>query len=305
LSPRKARRALVERRERASSLRADLALLGVTAIWGFTFPAVQLALVQVRPLTFLTARFALAAVALLVVFRGRVFRIGGRGLLAALLLGLCLTSGSVLQTYGLTITTASKSAFITALYVVIVPLVAAVVERVRLRASSVIAVLLAIAGVYLLTSPSVSRLNLGDWLTLGCAFAFGLHILITEAAAPDHDPVALNFWQITFTTGFCALAMAPAWRPVFPVSFWTITALAVTGLLATALAFGIQIWAQRETSATHAAIVFTGEPVFAALFAGWIQGAWLGRAGVLGAALIIAGMLAAQVGARPRPRGTA
>ena len=289
------------RTERPSSLRADLALLGVTAIWGFTFPAVQLALREVQPLVFLSARFALAMVALLVVFRGRVFRIGARGLIAACLLGACLAAGSILQTYGLRLTTSSKSAFITALYVVIVPLLVALAERVRLRPSSVLAVVLATGGLYLVTRPSVDGFNLGDLLTLGCAFAFAFHILITEAAAPRHDAVALNFWQIAITTAICATAMAPSGRPALPLTFWTITALAVTGLLATALAFGVQIWAQRDTSATHAAIVFTGEPVFAALFSGMIQGQWLDGPAVLGAGLIVGGMLIAQIRAGPAP----
>lgn len=288
------------RTERPSSLRADFALFGITAIWGFTFPAVQLALRDVEPLVFLSARFALATVALLALFRGRAVRLGARGMAAAFVLALCLAPGSVLQTYGLTITTASKSAFITALYVVIVPLIAAVGERVRLRVSSIFAALLAAAGVYLLTSPTVSHINLGDWLTLGCAFAFALHILVMEAAAPRHDPVALNFWQIVFTTALCTLAMVPIARPALPLTFWTITALLVTGLLATALAFGVQTWAQRETSATHAAIAFTGEPVFAALFAGVIQGAWLGKSGLIGAAMIVGGMLISQIRARGR-----
>ncbi len=130
------------RTERPSSLRADFALFGITAIWGFTFPAVQLALRDVEPLVFLSARFALATFALLALFRGRAVRLGARGMAAAFVLALCLASGSVLQTYGLTITTASKSAFITALYVVIVPLIAAVGERVRLRVSSIFAALL-------------------------------------------------------------------------------------------------------------------------------------------------------------------
>jgi len=293
------------RTERPSSLRADLALLGVTAIWGFTFPAVQLALHDVRPLTFLTARFGLATLILAATFRGRAFRVSGRGLLAAVLLGLCLTSGSILQTIGLTHTTASKSAFITALYVVMVPLIAMMGERVRLRVSSLLAAALATAGLWLITQPTVDGFNLGDLLTVGCSVAFAFHILIAEAATPHHDVVALTFWQVFTTAVLCGICMMAVEPPAFPVTQWTLTALLVTAVLATALAFAVQMWAQRETSATHAAVIFTGEPVFAALFAGWIQGAWLGTAGVVGAALIVAGMLLAQAGARPRSSGAA
>lgn len=297
--------------ERPSSVRADLALLGVTAIWGFTFPAVQLALRDVRPLTFLAARFGLATLILAGIFGRRAFRLSGRGLLAAVLLGLCLTSGSILQTIGLTHTTASKSAFITALYVVMVPLIAMIGERVRLRVSSLLAAALATAGLWLITQPGVHGFNLGDLLTVGCSVAFAFHILIAEAATPHHDVVALTFWQVLTTAVTCAICMTavePSTRPAgeglaFPLTQWTLTALLVTAVLATALAFAVQMWAQRETSATHAAVIFTGEPVFAALFAGWIQGAWLGKVGVVGAALIVTGMLLAQIGARPRSSG--
>jgi len=253
----------------------------------------------VRPLTLVAARFGLAAALLAAIFSRRAVRTSLRGLGAAVLLGLCLASGSVLQTVGLRHTTASKSAFITALYVIIVPLVALLVARVRLRASSLVAVVLAAAGLYLLTMPRAKGFNIGDMLTLGCAVAFALHILIAESAAPHHDPVALTFWQVATTAATCGMVMAVVQRPRFPITPWTVSALLLTGVLATALAFAVQMWAQRETSATHAAVIFTGEPVFAAIFAGLIQGEWLSRIGMMGGLLIVGAMLLAQVGARP------
>ena len=286
--------------ERSASIGADLALLAVAAIWGLTFSAVQRALDAAAPMSFLAARFSLAAAVLFLCFPRRAFRITGRGLAVAALLGLWLTVGYGLQTIGLLYTTASKSAFITGLSVVLVPILSLAVSRARPRASSLFAVLLAAAGLYLLTSPGAMGFNPGDLLTLGCAGAFALHIVTTERAAPRYDPLPLAFWQIATTAIACTALMGIFETPRLSLTGWTVAALVITGLLATALAFAVQMWAQRRTGATHVAVIFTGEPVFAALFARFIQHEVLGIAGLLGGALIITGILVAQLGSRAR-----
>ena len=286
------------RPERRTSLTADLALLAVAAIWGLTFTAVQRALDAAAPMSFLAARFTLAAVVLALFFPRRVFRINWRVVTVAALLGLWLTAGYAFQTVGLLYTTASKSAFITGLSVVLVPLLALAVSRALPRPGSLLAVLLAAGGLYLLTSPGAVGLNKGDLLTLGCAAAFALHIVTTERAAPRHDPLPLAFWQIVTTAAACALLMGFLETPRLPLTPWTIAALAITGVFATALAFATQMWAQRRTSATHVAVIFTAEPVFAALFARFIQHEALGLTGLLGGLLILAGILLAQIPSR-------
>ncbi len=137
------------RSERPTSIGADLALLAVAAIWGLTFTAVQRALDAAAPFSFLTARFTLAAVVLALFFPRRVFRINWRVVTVAALLGVWLTAGYALQTVGLLYTTASKSAFITGLSVILVPLLALAVSRTLPRPSSLFAVLLAAGGLYL------------------------------------------------------------------------------------------------------------------------------------------------------------
>jgi drug/metabolite transporter (DMT)-like permease len=286
--------------ERPVSIGADLSLLAVAAIWGLTFTAVQRALDDAAPMSFLAARFTLAAAVLALFFPRRVFRINWRVVTVAALLGVWLTAGYALQTVGLLYTTASKSAFITGLSVVLVPILSLAVSRARPRASSLFAVLLAAAGLYLLTSPGAMGFNPGDLLTLGCAAAFTLHIVTTERAAPRYDPLPLAFWQIATTAIACTALMGIFEAPRLPLTGWTIAALAITGVFATALAFAVQMWAQRRTSATHVAVIFTAEPVFAALFARLIQHEVLGLAGLLGGALIIMGILVAQLGSRRR-----
>jgi drug/metabolite transporter (DMT)-like permease len=285
---------------RSSSALADLALLAVAAIWGLTFTAVKRALDDTPPMSFLAARFTLAAALLALACPHRAYRITWRGLAAAALLGLWLTAGYALQTAGLIHTTASKSAFITGLSVVLVPLLSLALSRRLPRPGSLVAVLLATGGLYLLTSPRAMGFNIGDSLTLGCAAAFALHIITTERAAPRHDPVPLAFWQIVTTAILCAALMGFLETPALSLTPWTVFALAITGVFATALAFGVQMWAQRRTSATHVAVIFSAEPVFAALFARLVQHESLGLTGLLGAALILLGILLAQVGPRLR-----
>ncbi len=287
-------------RERVS-LGADLALLAVAAIWGFTFTAVQRALDDADPISFLAVRFAIAAAVLAIVFRRRAFRISRHGLGFAVVIGLWLTLGYALQTTGLLHTTASRSGFITGLNLIFVPILAAVISRVRPRLTSVVAVPVAAAGMYFLASPSGDGLNRGDALTLGCALAFALHIATTERAAPHHDPVALAFWQIVTTSAACAILLAAVGRPRLGLTPWSVSALLVTGVLATALAFAVQMWAQRRTSASHAAVIFAAEPVFAGLFSYLIQHEKLGPSAALGCGLILVSILLTQLGPRARP----
>jgi len=284
-----------------ASITADLALLAVAAIWGFTFTAVKQALAAADPFPFLAVRFALAAAVLLLVFPRRVVRVSPRGLGLAALIGLWLTAGYALQTTGLLHTTPSKSAFITGLSVVLVPILSFAASRVRPHPGSLAGVLLAAAGLYLLTAPSAGGMSVGDLLTLGCAAAFALHIVTIERVAPHHDPVPLAFWQIVTTAVACGSITLASPERQLALTPWTLAALLITGILATAAAFLVQTWAQRRTSATHVAVIFTAEPVFAALFSWLVQHEALGPGKLLGGALIVVGMLAAQVGRRPAP----
>ncbi len=288
-------------RPERTSLGADLSLLAVAAVWGLTFTAVQRALDSATPFAFLTARFLIAAAALALVFPRRAFRLTRRTVAAGVLIGVWLTAGYGLQTVGLLFTTASKSAFITGLSVVLTPLLSVAVSRRRPRSTSVGAVLLAGGGLYALTSPDAGGLNRGDVLTLGCALAFALHIVTTERVARHHDPVPLALAQIVTTALICSALGAFLEKPRLVLTAWTVAALAVTGVLATALAFAVQMWAQRRTSATHVAVIFAAEPLFAALFAWLIQGQVLGLRGALGGALIVAAIVIAQAGAAVRP----
>ncbi|MGC8779781.1 MAG: DMT family transporter [Anaerolineae bacterium] len=286
---------------------ADAALLVVTAIWGGTFVMVKDAVSSYPVFSFLAIRFAIAAVALLpfVYLRRRARgRVGpaGRTLrwpafgAAAAGIGLALFAGYALQTAGLSLTTPAKAGFITGLSVVIVPAVATLSGRSEQGAGRAawLGVGLAAVGLALLSLQEGFSIAAGDLLVFGCAIGFAAHILLTGRFSPRHDPVLLTFGQV-IVVAVCAAAAALFFEVRPPLSGPVLFAAAFTGILATSLAFGVQTVAQRFTHATHTALIFAAEPVFAALFSFLLIGELLGPRQLLGCGLILAGMLVSEL----------
>jgi drug/metabolite transporter (DMT)-like permease len=277
---------------------ADLGLLAITAVWGATFVLVKGALAESGPLTFVALRFALAAVIVLALTVRRWKR-PSRGLIRdGGLIGCCLFGGYVLQTAGLQFTSVAKAGFITGLSVVIVPLLEALVLHRRIGTATVAGVVLATSGLGLLTLGSNLRVELGDLLVLGCALAFALHILSVDRYAVRHNVLGLTCAQIVIAallTGAGALVVE---RPTGQQLLAIMPAALFTGVLATVVAFYLQTLAQRFTTATHTALIFTMEPVFAGVFAFLWADEQLGPAALAGCGLILLGMLVAQLAGR-------
>jgi drug/metabolite transporter (DMT)-like permease len=278
--------------------RTDLALALVCLTWGATFILVKEALADASTLLFLAIRFAIAAVVLAIVFHrhlkgGPATRLALRG---GLIAGVFLFAGYVLQTLGLNSTGASKAAFITGLYIPLVPLVGALIYRRLPSAYEAAGVILAAVGMGLMTyEPSAGGITRGDLLVSGCAVAFAFHIVILGHFAKEADTAALAVTQIAT----CALLSGASFGWAEPIHLhWTprlISALLITSLLATALAFAIQTWAQQYRSPTRTAIIFSLEPVFA-WAASWIlAGELLSRRALAGAVLIMAGILTVEL----------
>lgn len=278
--------------------RADLALVFITLIWGATFVVVKQALENSSTLLFLALRFSLATLALALIFRPRPSKFPrSKPLLAGgVAAGVCLFGGYLLQTVGLRYTTPSKSAFITGLSVVLVPVLAALVQRRMPLPREALGVVVATGGMALLTLPGQTwHIAKGDLLTLGCAVAFAVHILVVGHYSPRLGFQALTLVQIATTAG---LSLASFWWAETPLIRWrpgVVAALLVTGLLATALAFGVQAWAQQYTTPTRTALIFALEPVSAWLTSFLLTGELLSRHGTLGAVLILAGILLVEL----------
>ncbi len=282
-------------------LAADLALLAVAGFWGLTFPLGKIVLSSLGPFTYLAARFGIAALALIVGWPRRRADMRRREWTAGAAVGGVLFLGYALQTTGLRLTTASNSGLITGLSVAMVPVISAAWFRRAPRSGVLGGIAAAVIGLVLLAlngSPVVAvRVNLGDVLTLGCAFCFALHIVLVGRLARGFDPVVFATAQISAVavlSGIVSLIERPlAPLAAAPPAVWAmIVFMAVTGTIG---AFLIQVWAQRFTSASHTGLMFTFEPVAAALTAYLILGEVLAGRQALGAVLILAGIVVAEL----------
>jgi len=272
------------------ALLATFALLGVTAVWGWTFVIVHEAVAVWGVVAFLAVRFAIAAVSATAVWGRRLDR---RSLAVGAGIGLALAAGYLLQTWGLKHTTATNAGLITGLFVVLAPIADRVLNGVVLRRIAWIAVMLSLVGMTLLTGRLPTDLAFGDLLVLGCAVAFGVHIALLSRHAPGHDPRALTTAQMLGVAVVFAV-MWPLAGTVEPPPREVWFALALTGLVASTAAYGVQTWAQRHLSTARTAVILTTEPMFAALFGIALAGERLGPMQVAGAVLILAAVVMSE-----------
>jgi drug/metabolite transporter (DMT)-like permease len=279
--------------------RAELAIVGVSFIWGATFVVVKSALADASTLVFLALRFAFATVLLLALFRLRRGSLDGffshwRG---GIVCGFFLFIGYGLQTAGLQTTAASKSAFLTGLFVILVPLLSCLVKRRAPRPIEAAGALLALGGTALLTlEPAAGlRLSTGDLLTIGCAIAFSAHMLAVERFSSPHGHQSLTLWQVLCVGIFSAAGCGWIEPPRLVATPRLASALLITALLATAVSFALYTWAQARTTASRAALIFALEPVFASLTAWfWSRESWSLRT-LSGAALIFGAILLVEL----------
>jgi drug/metabolite transporter (DMT)-like permease len=270
-----------------------LALIAVTAIWGVTFVQVKDA-VDVYPLfAFLALRYAIATGALGLVGGRRVLTLGRSGLTAGAVLGGLLGLGIGLQTAGLERTTVSSTGFITGLYVVLTPLFGLLLFHMTVGLEVWAGVACSVVGLALLSGVDVGS-PVGDLLVLASAAAQALQIVMVERFATRYDAIALTLVEMgACLVGFLAIALALGQLEV-PRGRTVWGALIVTGVFASALAYLIQVWAQRRMSAARIAIVFSLETVFAGIFGYWLAGDRLGWLGWSGCAVILAGIVVAE-----------
>ncbi|GAW92546.1 DMT family transporter [Calderihabitans maritimus] len=281
--------------KKISQVQADLALLMVALVWGFTFVTVKNALDDIGPHFFNAIRFFIAALFLAIIYHRRLKNFTKETLVAGVLIGIALFAGYGFQTVGLKYTTASNAGFITGLSVVLVPLFSTIITRQPPAWPIILAVIKSALGLALLSLGSSFQLNWGDFLVFLCAISFALHIILVGRYAPNLDPALLATVQIATVS---AASSIWGWFTEIPpgsLSSEVISALFITAIPATALAFLIQTTMQSFTTPTRTAIIFSTEPVFAALFAFLFLGEILTPRQLLGAALILAAMLVAEL----------
>lgn len=281
--------------------KAHCALLLCSFFWGVTFVVVKDALADISVFAYIAARFLLAALPMVWIYREDLRNLTRDELWASVQVGLFMFCGYAFQTAGIARTTPSKAAFITGLSVVLVPIFLAVFWRKKIGAWAWAGAAASFAGLYLLTVPSqgFAELNRGDLLVLGCAVLYAFQIIFIARYTGKYSLGALSCLQVILA-GVASTIAVPILnvtgiehffvRFTFQMEFGVI----VTAIFTTALAYPLLVWGQRHTTATNTALILTAEPVFAAITSFFVLHERLGGRPLAGAVLILSGICIAE-----------
>ena len=283
---------------RRTTLVATLTLLAITACWGSTFFLIHDLLDRIPTVDFLAVRFSIAGVLLLLAAPRAVARLSAAARRQAVVLGCLYGVAQILQTAGLAHTPASVSGFITGMYVIATPVLAALLLRTRVTRVTWLAVLLAFAGLAVLTLDGLS-IGYGEALTFVAALLYALHIVGLGAWSNAQDALGLSILQVVMVAVICLVASAPHGivLPSRAADWWSVVYMAV---FPAGLALLGQTWAQVHLPATRTAIVMSMEPVFAAFFAVLLGGESLTSRMLLGGLMVLAAMLVVELVPRRR-----
>lgn len=280
---------------------AELSLIAIAAVWGLTFPLVQDAVAEIPVTAFLAYRFLSAAALVAILFRRQLRSMDRSGLRAGVLMGVFLTGGYMFQTLGLERTSASHAGFITGLWVVMTPLFGALFFHQKITKQIGIAAAVSAFGLYLLSGLGGEGSLTGDALVFVCAVSFTFHIFATDAGVKEHPVGALLVVQLGFCGLVSLLIAAPQGDLVVPRGSEVWVALILTSLVASALGFFVQTFAQRHASPARTALILASEPAFAGLFAYLLKDETLSAAGWVGAALIMGSIVLVEALPHLRP----
>ena len=285
-----------------STLRIDLLMLVVAILWGSVFIAQRWGMDHIGPFLYTGLRFVFGSLALLPLVLLQKQRSAEKPTAAfnrhllkgGLDMGLALTAAINLQQVGLLFTSVTNAGFITGLYVIIVPILGVFLGH-RIGSGIWIGASLAVIGMFLLSVGDSFQVASGDWLQLGGAFSWGIHVLLVAHFAARHDPLQLALVQFVFCALF-SLLLAFVLEPIALASIVAaLPALLYGGVIGVGLANTLQVVTQRSAIPSHAAIIFSLEAVFAAMFGAWLLGESLSLKAYLGCALMLTGMLLAQL----------
>lgn len=280
-----------------SKIKSALLLILLVTIWGITFSLEKIVLNDISPFSLNLSRFFIADVAMLILFFPIIKRDLVKVWKEGTILGILMSFGYIFQTWGLSYTTPAKSGFITSLYVVLIPLVAIFVERISIKMGTIIALIIATAGIYLSNlSGKVFSPNFGDLLTLGCAIAFAFHVVSTTVLTKKlkNKYITLTFYQMVFVT----ITNIPFYFLSSHHDNWNFEIIAIITVIAIfASVFGItiQMKHQKNVGTISSAFIYAGEPVAAAIFSAILMGEKFSIAQLIGFSLIILAAIFAQI----------
>lgn len=271
-------------------LKAEMILVFATIIWGAGFPLTSLALKGIGPYTLVSIKSMLAAVVLFIVFRKKIKCIDFNMIKAAVLIAISLVVGNLLQTAGMLYTTPSKSSFITGLSVVFVPILMAIMYRKKPKSKIILAVLISVIGLVFLTYNGDKGINLGDILTVLCAFVYSFQVLFVDKFGKQYDGIMLAAVEL-IAVALSSLIPAVLMEG-YQINFsnnMVIWCILITGLLGSGVGMVAQNKMQPLLNPSHAAIIYLCEPVFGVIFSSFI-GDILSLRAAFGCILILAAM---------------
>ena len=278
--------------------KADATLVLVTMSWGISFILTKLLIEDIGVFNFLSQRFLLAALIASLFFKKQFREMTPKIFFTGMLIGFILFGGYALQTMGLLYTSISNSAFITGFAVVLVPILSIAFFKSKPSVSAILGALMALAGLSLLTLRATYgflNINFGDFLTFLSAICFAMHIISVGIFARKGNAILLAIIQI-FGVGFFSMIAALSFeKHAFPSTASNLLSMLFLAVICTALAFIAQNAAQKYTSASHTALIYSGEPVFAAICEFFIYGTMLSNQGLFGAFLILTGVVISEL----------
>ncbi|MEW9674192.1 DMT family transporter [Ammoniphilus sp. 3BR4] len=276
-------------------LKANFMLLIVTIFWGSSYLFMKLGLVGIQEFNLIALRFGIAFILAGIVFHRRLLHADYKTIKYAFLLGsiLFLVFSSI--TFGIKSTTASNAGFLVSLTVIFVPLLLAIFLRKMPEKRILFGVLLAFTGISFITLNHQLKISSGDFLCILGALFYAIHIIVTGKLIKDVDSIILGVVQLGFTGAWGLLFSIFFETPQLPSTADTWLSVLGLGILCSAIGFVVQTTAQKYTTPTHTGLLFSLEPVFAALFAFAFAGETLTIKGYLGAILVLLGVLTAEI----------
>ncbi len=282
-----------------ATLKSDALLVITAMIWGFAFVAQRVGMDHLGPFAYSGIRFFLgcfALIPLLILNREKMKVRSYIGLaIAGTACGIVLFFAANFQQVGLLYTTAGKAGFITGIYVVLVPFFNLFLHQEKINLATWISALLALAGIFLLSVKQDLHIGPGDLLVLACAFGFAGHLLIVGHFVNRFPSVFLSFTQFFVCAVLSMIVSGFTEHTTFPDIQAATIPLAYGGFMSVGIAYSLQVYAQKNTPASHAAVIFSLESVFAAVGGCLLLGEILSGRGIAGCILILAGMLLSQL----------
>jgi len=286
------------------------ALLFNTLIWGGTFALIKSAFTDISPLLFLGLRFSIAALIFLPFVYASLKKTNKQTLIAGSVLGLFYFAGFTAQSLGLNLTTATKSGFITGTFVVFIPILQLIIEKRKPKWFNLFSVFLVLIGLIMLSSKGENVLdfinqlgsdfNLGDLLTLFCALLFAFQVVYVDVFTKKYDYLPMVFVQLLITGvgGFILsfiFSITSLEIVKFTINLSVVTAILYSAIFASTIATVIQLKFQKSVSPTKAGIIFSIEPIFAAVFAYFLLSEKISNFGLIGCVIIFIGLIVSEL----------